>query len=194
MAHILVPEISFITNFREDAEPAKRSRMFKSSPAMNWIAGISLPMRLLSLVRNKSVPAVAAQAGGMASAEGIFSEPPIRPTTSAVSAVNERDYRRNQAFKICPYLFGCVLDSSHAGTSTPCTMKEIGTHDKSNTILMSHSPAAVGDRFRQMQDAVIIGNKAADLATRRGRIMLTPARRNGQTSPSLSSGHEHRMD
>ena len=43
------------------------------------------------------------------------------------------------------------------------TMKEIGANDKSNTILLSHSPAAVGDLFRQMQDAVMIGHKAADL-------------------------------
>jgi len=41
------------------------------------------------------------------------------------------------------------------------TMKEIGTQDKSNTILMSHSPGAMGDLFRQMQDAVMIGQKAA---------------------------------
>ena len=44
------------------------------------------------------------------------------------------------------------------------TMKEIGANDKSNTILLSHSPAAVGDLFKQMQDAVMIGHKAADLA------------------------------
>jgi regulator of protease activity HflC (stomatin/prohibitin superfamily) len=44
------------------------------------------------------------------------------------------------------------------------TMKEIGANDKSNTILMSHSPAAVSDLFHQMQDAVMIGHKAADLA------------------------------
>ena len=45
------------------------------------------------------------------------------------------------------------------------TMKEIGANDKSNTILMSHSPSAVSDLFHQMQDAVMIGHKAADLAT-----------------------------
>jgi hypothetical protein len=73
-------------------------------------------------------------------------------------------------------------------------MKEIGTNDKSSTILISHSPAAFGDRFRQIQDAVIVGHKAADLATWGGRIRLTPARRNDQSSPSLSSGHQHRMD
>ena len=44
------------------------------------------------------------------------------------------------------------------------TMKEIGANDKSNTILLPHSPAAVGDLFKQMQDAVMIGHKAADLA------------------------------
>jgi regulator of protease activity HflC (stomatin/prohibitin superfamily) len=42
------------------------------------------------------------------------------------------------------------------------TMKEIGASDKSNTILMSHSPGAVSDLFRQMQDAVMIGQKAAN--------------------------------
>jgi regulator of protease activity HflC (stomatin/prohibitin superfamily) len=41
------------------------------------------------------------------------------------------------------------------------TMKEIGANDKSNTIFVSHSPAAVGDLFRQMQDAVMIGQKGA---------------------------------
>jgi regulator of protease activity HflC (stomatin/prohibitin superfamily) len=44
------------------------------------------------------------------------------------------------------------------------TMKEIGTQDKSNTIFISHSPAAVGDLFRQMQDAVMIGQTAATVA------------------------------
>jgi regulator of protease activity HflC (stomatin/prohibitin superfamily) len=44
------------------------------------------------------------------------------------------------------------------------TMKEIGANDKSNTILMSHSPAAVGELFQQMQDAVMIGQKAAESA------------------------------
>src|SRR2546421_483703 len=39
-----------------------RQRMFESSPAMNWMPGITLPTRFLSLVKNKSVPAVAAQA------------------------------------------------------------------------------------------------------------------------------------
>lgn len=41
------------------------------------------------------------------------------------------------------------------------TIKEIGANDKSNTLFMSHSPTAMGDLFRQMQDAVIIGQKAA---------------------------------
>lgn len=41
------------------------------------------------------------------------------------------------------------------------TIKEIGANDKSNTLFMSHSPAAIGDLFRQMQDAVMIGQKAA---------------------------------
>ena len=41
------------------------------------------------------------------------------------------------------------------------TIKEIGAQDKSNTLFMSHSPAAMGDLFRQLQDAVMIGQKAA---------------------------------
>jgi len=40
-------------------------------------------------------------------------------------------------------------------------MKDIGTQDKSNTLFISHSPAAIGDLFRQMQEAVMIGQKAA---------------------------------
>jgi len=42
------------------------------------------------------------------------------------------------------------------------TMKEIGSNDKSNTILMSHSPSAVSDLFHQMQDAVMIGQRVAN--------------------------------
>src|SRR5579864_2372531 len=41
------------------------------------------------------------------------------------------------------------------------TMKEIGSQDKSNTIFLSHSPAAVGDLFHQMQEAIMIGQKVA---------------------------------
>jgi hypothetical protein len=41
------------------------------------------------------------------------------------------------------------------------TMKEIGTQDNSNTILMSHSPAAIGSLFEEMQNAIMVGQKAA---------------------------------
>src|ERR1043165_823631 len=41
------------------------------------------------------------------------------------------------------------------------TLKDIGTNDKTNTLFMSHSPAAMGDLFRQLQDAVMVGQKAA---------------------------------
>jgi regulator of protease activity HflC (stomatin/prohibitin superfamily) len=44
------------------------------------------------------------------------------------------------------------------------TMKEIGANDKSNTLFMSHSPAAIGDLFRQMQEAIMIGQKGASLS------------------------------
>jgi hypothetical protein len=36
--------------------------MLESSPAMNWMPGITFPTRFLSLVRKRSVPALAAQA------------------------------------------------------------------------------------------------------------------------------------
>jgi regulator of protease activity HflC (stomatin/prohibitin superfamily) len=44
------------------------------------------------------------------------------------------------------------------------TMKEIGASDKSNTVFVSHSPAAIGDLFRQMQEAIMIGQKGASLS------------------------------
>jgi regulator of protease activity HflC (stomatin/prohibitin superfamily) len=44
------------------------------------------------------------------------------------------------------------------------TLKEIGTQGKSSTVFVSHSPAAVGDLFRQMQDAVMIGQTGANTA------------------------------
>jgi len=42
------------------------------------------------------------------------------------------------------------------------TMKEIGAQDKSNTVFVSHSPGAIGDLFRQMQEAITVGQKAAE--------------------------------
>jgi regulator of protease activity HflC (stomatin/prohibitin superfamily) len=42
------------------------------------------------------------------------------------------------------------------------TLKEIGAQGKSNTVFVSHSPAAVGELFRQMQDAVMIGQAGAN--------------------------------
>ena len=41
------------------------------------------------------------------------------------------------------------------------TMKEIGTQDKSNTIFVSHSPGAIGRLFEEMQNAIMIGQKAS---------------------------------
>ena len=41
------------------------------------------------------------------------------------------------------------------------TMKEIGAQDKSTTILMPHNPSAMTDIFRQMQEAIMIGQKAS---------------------------------
>ncbi len=44
------------------------------------------------------------------------------------------------------------------------TLKEIGAQGKSSTLFVSHSPAAVSDLFRQMQDAVMIGQTGANAA------------------------------
>jgi hypothetical protein len=55
---------------------------------MNWMPGITLPMRFLSSVRNRSVPALAAQARWIAFAEDTLSEPLMRPYRSAASEVN----------------------------------------------------------------------------------------------------------
>jgi len=44
------------------------------------------------------------------------------------------------------------------------TLKEIGAQGKSNTLFMAHSPAAIGDLFQQMQNAVFVGQKAANVA------------------------------
>jgi regulator of protease activity HflC (stomatin/prohibitin superfamily) len=44
------------------------------------------------------------------------------------------------------------------------TLKDIGAQGKSNTIFVSHSPASVGELFRQMQDAVMIGQTGAEAA------------------------------
>jgi len=41
------------------------------------------------------------------------------------------------------------------------TTKEIGAQDKTNTVFMSHSPGAIGDLFRQMEEAVVVGHRAA---------------------------------
>jgi regulator of protease activity HflC (stomatin/prohibitin superfamily) len=41
------------------------------------------------------------------------------------------------------------------------TLKDIGAQGKSNTIFVSHSPASVSELFRQMQDAVMIGQTGA---------------------------------
>jgi regulator of protease activity HflC (stomatin/prohibitin superfamily) len=41
------------------------------------------------------------------------------------------------------------------------TMKDIGAQDKSNTIFVSHTPGAIGELFRQMQEAIMVGQKGA---------------------------------
>jgi regulator of protease activity HflC (stomatin/prohibitin superfamily) len=41
------------------------------------------------------------------------------------------------------------------------TMKDIGAQDKSNTIFVSHTPGAIGELFKQMQEAIMVGQKGA---------------------------------
>jgi regulator of protease activity HflC (stomatin/prohibitin superfamily) len=44
------------------------------------------------------------------------------------------------------------------------TIKDVGTHSKSNTILIPHSPGGMGDISAQMREAVITGNAASQHA------------------------------
>jgi hypothetical protein len=62
-------------------------RMFESKPAMNWMPGITLPTSSSSLVRNRSVPTLAAQARWIASAEESPVPARISAYRSAVSKV-----------------------------------------------------------------------------------------------------------
>ena len=41
------------------------------------------------------------------------------------------------------------------------TLKEVGSQDKSNTILLPHSPGAMTDFYQQIQNATLIGNDVA---------------------------------
>lgn len=41
------------------------------------------------------------------------------------------------------------------------TIKEIGAQDKTNTLFMSHSPGAIGELFRQIQEAIMMGQRAS---------------------------------
>ena len=44
------------------------------------------------------------------------------------------------------------------------TMKEIDAQDKSNTLLVPHSPGALPDFFEQIRNAIMIGDTAANKA------------------------------
>ena len=44
------------------------------------------------------------------------------------------------------------------------TIKEIGAQDKSNTLLVPHSPGALPDFFEQIRNAIMIGDTAANKA------------------------------
>lgn len=43
------------------------------------------------------------------------------------------------------------------------TLKDISSHSNQNTILLPHSPSGMTDIFDQMRNAIITGNKAADM-------------------------------
>ncbi|MGB6676739.1 MAG: hypothetical protein WBE44_08620 [Terriglobales bacterium] len=70
------------------------------------------------------------------------------------------------------------------------TMKDIGASDKSNTLFVSHSPAAIGDLFRQMQEAIMIGQKGASLSQENGLQFATVAEHaNDCVEASAASTH-----
>ena len=54
------------------------------------------------------------------------------------------------------------------------TLKDIGAQTRSNTILLSHSPAAMPEFMQQIQNAVLIGNEASATMQSAARDSLPP--------------------
>jgi hypothetical protein len=57
-------------------------------------------------------------------------------------------------------------------------IRALGESAKTNTILLPHSPSAVGDLMAQIRDGILVGDLAADNANNSsGNAALPPGRR-----------------
>jgi hypothetical protein len=58
-------------------------------------------------------------------------------------------------------------------------IRALGENAKTNTILLPHSPSAVGDLMGQIRDGILVGDLASDNATNNsgGTAALPPGRR-----------------
>ena len=74
------------------------------------------------------------------------------------------------------------------------TMKEIGAQDKSNTLFVSHSPGAIGELFRQMEETIMVGQRAAARAVRRAKGRPGAALRDEAGHPDAEELVEVRRD
>jgi hypothetical protein len=57
-------------------------------------------------------------------------------------------------------------------------VRALGENAKTNTILLPHSPSAVGDLMGQIRDGILVGDLASDVSTNStGTPSLPPGRR-----------------
>ena len=57
------------------------------------------------------------------------------------------------------------------------TLRSVGENGNMTTLLLPHSPAAVGSLMEQVQEGMLTSNLAADAATRPGNGITRPAPR-----------------
>ncbi len=61
-------------------------------------------------------------------------------------------------------------------------IRALGEGAKSNTILLPHSPSAVGDLMAQIRDGILVGDLAAINSSNAGNAGLPPGRRDAPPS------------
>jgi hypothetical protein len=59
-------------------------------------------------------------------------------------------------------------------------IRALGEGAKTNTVLLPHSPSAVGDLLGQIRDGILVGDLAADVATRSGNSTALPSGRGAE--------------
>jgi regulator of protease activity HflC (stomatin/prohibitin superfamily) len=63
-------------------------------------------------------------------------------------------------------------------------MKEVAATNRSNTILIPHSPSTLGELFGQIRDAVMVAGSANSASAPGGAVPAAPRDRDRQTGPS----------